>query len=113
MQITKEQEERLRIANLVLWLQMCVFAADATDDIKWFNKQKTKSAMNTLVNIILKEYTPMLKTFWNVPDQLDMIRVTKDMQQIADLITDLNYLQMEDVIELITNYKKENHGKYL
>ena len=54
MQLTKENEERLKIANLVVWLQMAVFAADETANIKWFNRHKTKNVLNNFSNIVIK-----------------------------------------------------------
>jgi hypothetical protein len=110
MQLTKENEERLKIANLVVWLQMAVFAADETANIKWFNRHKTKNVLNNFNDIVVKEHGPLLKAFWDIPDQIDMVEMSKRLSKFAELITDMDYLEMQECVELIENYLKEKRN---
>ena len=111
MQLTKENEERLKIANLVVWLQMAVFAADETANIKWFNRHKTKNVLNNFNDIVVKEHGPLLKAFWDIPDQIDMVEMSNRLSKFAELITDMDFADMQESIELIENYlKQKRHG---
>ena len=51
MRLTQEEEDRVKVVNLVVWLQMAVFAADGTANITWFNRHKTKNILNNFSNI--------------------------------------------------------------
>lgn len=110
MQLTKENEERLKVANLVVWLQMAVFAADETANITWFNRHKTKNVLNNFSNIVIKEHGPLLKSFWDIPDQIDMIEMSNRLSKFAELITDMDFLEMQESIELIENYLKQKRN---
>jgi len=110
MQLKKEDEDRLKVANLVVWLQMAVFAADETMHITWFNRHKTKSVLNNFSNIVVKEHGPLLKAFWDIPDQIDMVEMSNRLSKFAELITDMDYLEMQECAELIENYLKEKRN---
>jgi len=110
MQLTKENEERLKVANLVVWLQMAVFAADETANITWFNRHKTKNVLNNFSNIVIKEHGPLLKSFWDIPDQIDMVEMSNRLSKFAELITDMDYLDMQECAELIENYLKQKRN---
>jgi len=110
MSLTREDADRLKIANLVVWLQMAVFAADETANIKWFNRHKTKNVLNNFNDIVVKEHGPLLKAFWDIPDQLDMVDMSNRLSKFAELITDMNFLEMQESIELIENYLKEKRN---
>jgi hypothetical protein len=110
MQLTKENEERLKVANLVVWLQMAVFAADETANITWFNRHKTKNVLNNFSNIVIKEHGPLLKSFWDVPEHLDMVEMSNRLSKFAELITDMDFADMQESIELIENYLKQKRN---
>jgi hypothetical protein len=110
MELKKEDEDRLKIANLVVWLQMAVFAADETTHITWFNRHKTKNVLNNFSNIVIKEHGPLLKAFWDMPEQIDMGEMSKRLSDFAELITDMDFIEMQESIELIKNYLKEKRN---
>lgn len=68
MPLTQEELDRVKVANLVVWLQMAVFAADETMHITWFNRHKTKNVLNNFNDIVVKEHGPLLKSFWDIPE---------------------------------------------
>ena len=110
MSLTQENEDRLKIANLVVWLQMAVFAADETMHIKWFNRHKTKNVLNNFNDIVVKEHGPLLKAFWDIPDQIDMVEMSNRLSKFAELITDMDYLEMQECAELIEKHLKQKRN---
>jgi hypothetical protein len=110
MQLTQEEEDRVKVANLVVWLQMAVFAADETMHITWFNRHKTKNILNNFSDIVVKEHGKLLKAFWDMPEQIDMTEMSKRLSDFAELITGMDYLEMQESIELIKNHLKEKRN---
>ena len=110
MSLKREDEDRLKIANLVVWLQMAVFAADETMHITWFNRHKTKNVLNNFNDIVVKEHGTLLKAFWDMPEQIDMSEMSKRLSDFAELITGMDYLEMQESIELIKNHLKEKRN---
>ena len=110
MSLKKEDEDRLKIANLVVWLQMAVFAADETMHIKWFNRHKTKNVLNNFNDTVVKEHGPLLKAFWDIPDQIDMVEMSNRLSKFAELITDMDYLEMQECAELIEKHLKQKRN---
>ena len=107
MQLSQEEEDRIKIANLVVWLQMCVFAADETMHIKWFNRHKTKNILNNFSDTVVKEHGKLLKAFWDMPDQIDMPDVCNRLSEFAELITHMDYSEMQEAVELIKKHLKQ------
>jgi hypothetical protein len=110
MSLTQIELDRIKVANLVVWLQMAVFAADETMHITWFNRHKTKNVLNNFNDIVIKEHGALLKAFWDIPEQLDMADMSNRLSKFAELITDMNYLEMQETIELIENHLKEKRN---
>jgi hypothetical protein len=110
MSLTQEELDRVKVANLVVWLQMAVFAADETMSISWFNRHRTKYVLNNFSDTVVKEHGALLKAFWDMPEQIDMGEMSSRLSQFAELITDMDYLEMEESIKLIKNYLKEKRN---
>jgi hypothetical protein len=110
MSLKREDADRLKIANLVVWLQMAVFAADETAHIKWFNRHKTKNVLNNFNDIVIKEHGPLLKAFWDIPDQIDMVEMSNRLGKFAELITDMDFIEMQECVELIEKHLKEKRN---
>jgi hypothetical protein len=110
MSLTQIELDRIKVANLVVWLQMAVFAADETMHITWFNRHKTKNVLNNFSNIVIKEHGPLLKSFWDIPEQIDMVEMSNRLSKFAELITDMDFLEMQETIELIEKHLKEKRN---
>ena len=110
MSLTQIEQDRIKVANLVVWLQMAVFAADETANITWFNRHKTKNVLNNFNDIVVKEHGPLLKAFWDIPEQIDMVEMSNRLSKFAELITDMDFLEMQETIELIENHLKEKRN---
>jgi len=110
MSLTKEEHEHVQIANLAVWLQMAVFAADEAANVKWFNRNRTKYALKSFTDIVIRDYGDTLKKFWDVPEQLDMPDVCNRLTRFAELITSMDFLEMEECAELIDKHLKQKRN---
>jgi len=45
-----------------------------------------------------------------MPDQIDMAEMSSRLSKFAELITDMDYEEMQESIELIKNYLKEKRN---
>ena len=45
-----------------------------------------------------------------MPEQIDMSEMSKRLSDFAELITGMDYLEMQESIELIKNYLKEKRN---
>jgi len=45
-----------------------------------------------------------------MPEQIDMTEMSKRLSKFAELITDMNYLEMQESIELLENYLKQKRN---
>jgi hypothetical protein len=101
-------EDKLKVANLVMLLQLCVYAADETVNISWFNRHKTKNVLNNFLNIVLSEHGHIIKAFWDVPE-LNMEEVTKTLDEFGKTVGTLNYYDLQKVTEIIKVYKSNTY----
>lgn len=101
------EEEKLKVINLLMLLQISVYAADETTTIPWFNKQKTKSILNTFLDLIIKEHGHVIKSFWDIPE-MDMVEVTKVLSNFGKAAGSLQYYDLMEVTKLINDYKNKN-----
>jgi hypothetical protein len=101
------EEDKLKVINLLMLLQISVYAADETTTIPWFNKQKTKSVLNTFLDLIIKEHGHVIKSFWDIPE-MDMVEVTKVLSNFGKAAGSLQYYDLVDVTKLINDYKNKN-----
>lgn len=100
-------EDKLKVVNLLMLLQICVYAADETSAIPWFNKQKTKNILNTFLDLVIKEHGHVIKSFWDIPE-MNMVEVTKVLSKFGEAAGSLHYYDLEEVTKLINDYKNQN-----
>jgi hypothetical protein len=100
-------EEQIKVLNLLMWLQVSVYASDECEPIKWFYNHKTKQALKQTVDAINKEHGNTIKAMWDV-DGVQMPMVTEVMDTFAKLIAELDYYKLPDIIYLLELY---NEGK--
>ena len=41
-EITQDELEKIKVLNLLMWLQASIYAGDECEDIKWFYNHQTK-----------------------------------------------------------------------
>lgn len=99
------EEDKLKVINLLMLLQVTVYATDATDNINWFNRHETKAISKNFLNIVLREHGEIIKAFWNIPN-MDMAQVTKTLDAFGKVAGSLDYYDLEPITQLINNYKQ-------
>jgi hypothetical protein len=102
-----KEEEKLRVLNLLMWLQISVYAADDCESIKWFYTHKTKQSLKIAIDAILKEHGKTIMAMWDV-DGVQMPMVTEVMNTFTKLIAKLDYYKLPEINLLIELY---NEGK--
>ena len=101
------QEEQIKVLNLLMWLQVSVYASDNCESIKWFYSHRTKQSLKQAVDTIVKEHGKTIMAMWDA-DGVQMPLVTETMDKFAKLIAELDYYKLPDIILLLQLY---NEGK--
>jgi hypothetical protein len=104
------EEDKLKVINLLMLLQVAVYAADETMHITWFNRHKTKAISKNFLNIVLQEHGDVIKVFWDIP-QLDINQIIKTLDEFGKAAGSLNYYDLKPVTELINQYKQQEKTK--
>ena len=107
MEQVMQEEEKLRILNLLMWLQVSVYASDDCEGIKWFYNHRTKQSLKQAVDAITKEHGKTIKAMWDA-DGVQMPMVTEVMDTFTKLVANLDYYKLPEINLLIELY---NEGK--
>jgi hypothetical protein len=102
-----KQEEQIKVLNLLMWLQVSVYASDECESIKWFFNHKTKQSLRQAVDAINKEHGNTIKAIWDA-DGVQMPMVTEVMDTFTKLVAQLDYYKLPEINLLIKLY---NEGK--
>jgi hypothetical protein len=101
------QEEQIKVLNLLMWLQVSVYASDECEPIKWFFNHKTKQSLKNTIENINREHGKTIKAIWDA-DGVQMPMVTEVMDKFTKLIAELNYYKLPEIVLLLEMY---NEGK--
>jgi hypothetical protein len=101
------QEEQIKVLNLLMWLQVSVYASDNCESIKWFYSHRTKQSLKQAVDTIVKEHGKTIMAMWDA-DGVQMPLVTETMDKFAKLVADMDYYKLPDIVLLLQLY---NEGK--
>lgn len=104
------EEDKLKVVNLLMLLQVVVYAVDETESIPWFNHHKTKAISKNFLNIVLQEHGTVIKAFWDIPE-LDINQVIKTLDEYGKASGSLDYYDFKPVTELINQYKQQEKTK--
>ena len=102
-----KQEEQLRVLNLLMWLQVSVYASDECEPIKWFYNHKTKQSLKQTIDAINKEHGKTIQAIWDA-DGVQMPMVTEVMDKFVKSIAQLDYYKLPEINLLLELY---NEGK--
>jgi hypothetical protein len=100
------EEDKLKVVNLLMLLQVVVYAVDETESIPWFNHHRTKAISKNFLNIVLKEHGEVIKAFWDIP-HLDINEIISTVDAFGQAAGSLGYYDLDDVTKLINNYKQQ------
>jgi hypothetical protein len=103
----KEQEEKIRVLQFLMWAQVTVYAADSCEGISWFNRNQTKNLLKRTITQIEKEHGGAIKALWDVQDSDIMMGVTKAMDEFVHTIADIPYWELTNLTQLVSNFKKD------
>jgi hypothetical protein len=98
-----KQEEQIKVLNLLMWLQVSVYASDECESIKWFFNHKTKQSLRQAVGAIVKEHGNTIKAVWDA-DGVQMPMVTEVMDTFTKLVAQLDYYKLPEINLLIQLY---------
>jgi len=103
----KTDQEKIKILNLLMWLQVSIYASDDCEPIKWFYNKKTKHSLKATQQAINSEHGRTIKALWDV-DGVQMPMVTEVMDKFTKLLADISYYKLPDINLLLQLY---NEGK--
>jgi hypothetical protein len=101
------QQEQIKVLNLLMWLQVSVYASDECESIKWFFNHRTKQSLRQAVGTIVKEHGNTIKAVWDA-DGVQMPMVTEVLDTFTKLVAQLDYYKLPEINLLIQLY---NEGK--
>ena len=104
--MTQEEVEKIRILNLLVFLQLAVFAADDCSTIKWFNKHQTKMLLNRLNDTVQREHGEALKALWDEPGT-NMNDVMSEAVKLSELLSRVPFYRIPDINQMIEEYLKK------
>ena len=110
----KEEVEKIRVLNLLMWMQASVYASDDCEGIDWFYRNQTKNILKRAVDIIQKEHGATINSLWSVQDDSKiMTDVTNDLMEFTEELASTPYWMLSDLTNVIRQYKKEVEEKNL
>ena len=95
-----QEEEKIKVLTLLMWLQTAVYAADECQEIAWFNTRRSKQLLKSTVDIILKEHGGIIKTLWDV-DGVKMPDVTRAIEEFTKLLSTTDYYKLPEISALV------------
>ena len=105
------EDEKMKVLNLIMWLQVGIYAADECEPIKWFYTKQTKQLLKRLVDTIQKEHGLVIKALWEV-DGVKMPDVTRATDEFANQLAKADYYKLPDITRLIEMYNNGEMEKY-
>ncbi|NDC95292.1 hypothetical protein EB077_08310 [bacterium] len=100
------EEDKLKVVNLLMLLQVVVYAVDETESIPWFNHHRTKAISKNFLNIVLTEHGEVIKAFWDIPE-LNINEIIEKLDNFGREVGSLSYYDLTDVTVLIKEYKQQ------
>ena len=100
------EEDKLKVVNLLMLLQIVVYSVDETESIPWFNHHRTKAISKNFLNIVLKEHGDVIKAFWDIPE-LNINQIIETLDTFGKEVGSLSYYDLVDVTRLIKEYKQQ------
>lgn len=99
-----EEQEKIKVLTLLMWLQTAVYSADECEQIKWFNTKRSKQLLKATVDTILKEHGKVFSALWDV-EGVQMPEVTKALEEFTGLLATTDYYKLPEISALIRAYQ--------
>ena len=108
--MTKDELDKIKILNLLMWLQACVYASDECENIGWFYNRQTKQLLKRLIDVIQKEHGPVINTLWDT-EGVTMPNITQHLDEFTKEMASTGYWMLPDIIQLIKAVRHEESQK--
>ena len=106
-EITKDELEKVKVLNLLMWLQASLYAADECETVKWFYNHQTKMLMKRLNESIQKEHGKTIASLWDVDGAL-LPNVTQQIGDFTQEMATYGYWMLPELTKLIQNAKEKS-----
>ncbi len=107
---TKEELEKIKILNLLMWLQACIYASDECENISWFYNRQTKNLLKRLFEVIQKEHGAVIKALWET-DGAALPNITDHLDEFTREMAKTGYWLLPDLITVIKQIRDEEEKK--
>lgn len=107
-EITKDELEKLKVLNLLMWLQASLYAADECESIKWFYNHQTKMLIKRLNESIQKEHGKTITALWSTEEGEIMPDITRHLDNFTYEMATYGYWMLPELIQLIQDAKEKS-----
>jgi len=101
--MTKQEDEKIRVLNLLVWLQVSLYASDNCENISWFFNQQTKYTARQYDASIRKYHGEAIKELWDV-EEVNMQMVMNEINKFAEIVTRIPFYRIGEATQVLTNY---------
>jgi hypothetical protein len=99
-EITQDDLEKIKVLNLLMWLQASIYAGDECEDIKWFYNHQTKMLLKRLNESIQREHGKTITALWDA-DGAMLPDITRQMSEFTSLLAEYGYWMLPELTEYI------------
>jgi hypothetical protein len=107
--LSKNDLEKIKVLNLLMWTQATLYASDECEPIKWFYNHQTKMLMKRLNESIQREHGKTITALWET-DGATLPDITKHLEDFTYEMATYGYWMLPELIKLIQD-AKENQPK--
>lgn len=103
-EITKDEHDKLKVLNLLMWLQASIYAGDECETVKWFYNHQTKMLIKRLNESIQREHGKTITALWNADDAL-LPNITQQIDDFTYEMASYGYWMLPELTEYIRKQK--------
>ena len=101
MNMTDEQKHR--VLNALMWMQVSVYMCDNTENIPWFHAKRVKYLSKNLVDAIMKDHGHIIQALWD-DEGTQMGMVTRVVDEFCQKMQRIDYWRLTEVNHLLDLY---------
>jgi hypothetical protein len=104
-EISQDELEKIKVLNLLMWLQASIYAGDECEPIKWFYNHQTKMLLKRLNDSIQREHCNRITALWNTDGAL-LPDITRQMDDFTYEMATYGYWMLPELTEYIRKQKE-------
>lgn len=105
--IKKSDYDKIRVLNLLMWLQSSIYASDECEQVDWFYNHQTKMLLKRLPSVIQKEHGKTIQQLWEADGAL-LPEITIQMDNFAKEMANYGYWMLPELTEFIRESRMKN-----